>query len=150
MSFTMTRQECQDFLAGGHVGIVCVAEQGRGPLAVPVWYIYERGRNPSEGDEVWISTGKDSRKVQLIKSAGRFSLCVQNEAPPYKYVSVEGPVTAIEVEDTELHSRPLARRYLGQQGGDKYIADMLSDPQYVPGVVVYLRPERWYSADFSE
>jgi nitroimidazol reductase NimA-like FMN-containing flavoprotein (pyridoxamine 5'-phosphate oxidase superfamily) len=36
MSITMTKQEREAFLAGVHVGVVSIAEQGRGPLAVPV------------------------------------------------------------------------------------------------------------------
>jgi nitroimidazol reductase NimA-like FMN-containing flavoprotein (pyridoxamine 5'-phosphate oxidase superfamily) len=144
MSFTMTRQECQNFLAGVHVGVVSVTEEGRGPLAVPVWYIYD------PGGEVWFCTWKKSRKAMLIQRAGRFSMCAQKEEPPYKYVTVEGPVTACEEEDIEAHSRPLARRYLGLEGGDRYVTGLLNDPAYGEGVVIRMRPERWYSGDFSE
>ena len=49
-----------------------------------VWYSYE------PGGEVRIITGRTSRKGKLLECAGRFSLCVQTETLPYKYVSVEG------------------------------------------------------------
>jgi len=39
----MTKQERETFLADLHVGIISVPEQGRGPLTVPIWYLYEPG-----------------------------------------------------------------------------------------------------------
>ena len=44
MSVTMTRDEREQFLAGVHVGVLSVASvDGGGPLAVPVWYVYQPG-----------------------------------------------------------------------------------------------------------
>src|SRR5262250_2005504 len=115
MALTMTRLEREAFLAGVHVGIISIAEEGRGPLTVPIWYAYE------PGGELRVITGRTSRKAQLLQHAGRFSVCVQTETQPYKYVSVEGPVVAIEPADLERDRRPLAHRYLGAQRGDRYI-----------------------------
>ena len=81
MSLAMTKQEREDFLADLHVGIISITEEGRGPLTVPIWYSY------APDGEVRVVTGKTSRKAQLIRRAGRFSLCAQTETPPYKYVS---------------------------------------------------------------
>lgn len=86
MSLTMTKEEREAFLADVHVGVISVAEDGHGPLTVPVWYSYE------PGGEVRIITARRSRKGRLLERAGRFSLCAQTETPPYKYVSVEGPI----------------------------------------------------------
>ena len=43
MSLAMTKEEREAFLADVHVGIISVAEDGHGPLTVPVWYSYEPG-----------------------------------------------------------------------------------------------------------
>ena len=104
MSLTMTKEEREAFLADVHVGVISVAEDGHGPLTVPVWYSYE------PGGEVRIITARASRKGKLLERAGRFSLCAQTETPPYKYVSVEGPIVAIEAADLERDRRPLATR----------------------------------------
>jgi nitroimidazol reductase NimA-like FMN-containing flavoprotein (pyridoxamine 5'-phosphate oxidase superfamily) len=37
MSLAMTRQERETFLADVHVGVISMADEGRGPLAVPIW-----------------------------------------------------------------------------------------------------------------
>jgi nitroimidazol reductase NimA-like FMN-containing flavoprotein (pyridoxamine 5'-phosphate oxidase superfamily) len=140
----MTKQERESFLAGVHVGIISIAEEGRAPLAVPVWYAYEPSGN------LTIMTGRESRKGRLIARAGRFSLCVQTETPPYKYVSVEGPVVASEAADIERDLRPLAHRYLGIKIGDRYVEETRNLPTHNDNVLIQMRPERWLTADYSK
>ena len=38
MSLTMTNEEREAFLADVHVAVISVAEDGHGPLVVPIWY----------------------------------------------------------------------------------------------------------------
>lgn len=143
MAQKMSIKDREQFLAGVHVGVFTVADKaGRGPLAVPVWYLYEAG------GEIAIWTGKDSRKAQLLEKAGRFSFCVQDERPPYKYVTVEGAVSAVEPANLEELVRPLAIRYLGPEAAESYLADL--GPEGVDGdIMIRMKPERWYSLDFS-
>lgn len=143
-SFAMSPAERETFLGEVHVGIISIAEGGRGPLTVPVWYAYE------PGGDVQVITDRSSRKGQLIARHRRFSLCAQTEAPPYRYVTVEGPVIAIEPCDVERHLRPMARRYLGAQGGDHYIERMGGEVMRVDTVIIRMRPERWLSADYGK
>jgi nitroimidazol reductase NimA-like FMN-containing flavoprotein (pyridoxamine 5'-phosphate oxidase superfamily) len=140
----MTRKEREAFLADVHVGIIAIPEEGRGPLTVPVWYSYD------PGGELRLVTGRTSRKGQLLERATRFSLCAQTETPPYKYVSVEGPIIAIDPADLERDLRPLAHRYLGSQKGDAYIEHTRGEPDYADNVLVRMRPERWLTVDFAK
>jgi nitroimidazol reductase NimA-like FMN-containing flavoprotein (pyridoxamine 5'-phosphate oxidase superfamily) len=142
MALAMTKQERESFLADVHVGIISIPEDGHGPLTVPVWSAYERG------GELRVVTGRTSRKGRLLERARRFSLCAQTETPPYRYVSIEGSIVAIETADLERDRRPLARRYLGTEAGDAYIA--ATREEHVDNVVVRMRPERWLTVDFSK
>jgi nitroimidazol reductase NimA-like FMN-containing flavoprotein (pyridoxamine 5'-phosphate oxidase superfamily) len=144
MSLKMTREEREAFLAGVHVGVISIAEAGRGPLAVPIWYGY------TPGGDLWIVTEGNSRKGRLLSSSQRFSLCVQTEAPPYKYVSVEGPVTSIAPADVERDLRPLAHRYLGRELGDGYIESTGGSDSRAESIVVRMHPERWLTTDYSK
>jgi nitroimidazol reductase NimA-like FMN-containing flavoprotein (pyridoxamine 5'-phosphate oxidase superfamily) len=141
MSLTMTKAEREAFLADLHVAVMSVAEEGHGPLVVPIWYSYE------PGGEVRIITARTSRKGALLERAGRFSLCVQTETLPYKYVSVEGPIIAVEAADLERDRRPLAHRYLGAEMGDAYLE---STQDVVGNVLVRMRPERWLTVDYAK
>jgi len=140
---SMTRVEREAFLAELRVGVIAIAEEGRGPLAIPIWYDYR------PGGEVRIVTGAESRKLALLRRVGRFTLCAQDEAPPYRYVAVEGPVVAIEPASIEDDERPLAHRYLGPELGDAYVAATTAEPG--PGnVLVRMRPERWTTVDYRK
>jgi nitroimidazol reductase NimA-like FMN-containing flavoprotein (pyridoxamine 5'-phosphate oxidase superfamily) len=140
MALAMTKEEREAFLTDVHVAIIGVAEDGHGPLVVPIWYTYE------PGGEVRIITGRTSRKAEMLMRAGRFSLCVQTDTLPYKYVSVEGPIVAVEAADLERDRRPLARRYLGTELGDRYIE---STRDVVGNVLFRMRPERWLTVDYA-
>jgi general stress protein 26 len=140
-NLAMTRAERETFLAAVHVAVISVADEGRGPLTIPVWYRYEAG------GAVHFVTGGSSRKAQLIKRAGRLSLCVQTETAPYKYVSVEGPVT-ICTPDFERDGRAIAYRYLGQQLGDWYLQSTAAER--TNSILVSLTPQRWLSVDYSK
>jgi len=74
----------------------------------------------------------------------QFSLCAQSESLPYKYVSIEG-TAMISPADKELHSRPMAHRYLGVKGGDSYVESESGD-----SVRVSTTPERWFTVDYSK
>jgi general stress protein 26 len=143
VSLTMTVGEREAFLAQVHVAVVAVAGgDGRGPLAVPLWYDYR------PGGEVSLITERDSRKTTLIRRAGRITLCVQGTELPYRYVSAEGPITAIEDTVTVEQRRALASRYFGPDGADAYIA---SGPDATGRMVrILMRPEHWLTRDYTK
>jgi hypothetical protein len=125
-----------------HVGIISIADEGRGPLTVPVWYAYE------PGGELRVITSRTSRKGRLLEKAARFRLWAQTESPPYTYVSVAGPIVGIDKADVERDRRPLARQYLGVDGGDAYIAS--TRDEHRDNVLIRMRPERWLTVDFAK
>jgi hypothetical protein len=63
-------------------------------------------------------------------------------------VTAEGPIVSIEPADLERDARPMARRYLGREGGDRY-TDEESAPEIDETILVKMRPEHWLSADYS-
>ncbi|MFM9133374.1 MAG: PPOX class F420-dependent oxidoreductase [Actinomycetota bacterium] len=141
-ALSMTQSEREEFLAGLHVGILGIERPDGPPLTVPIWYAYE------PGGELWFLTSPDSVKGRLLRQSMRFSLCAQSESLPYKYVSVEGTAT-ISPADKELHSRPMAHRYLGVKGGDRYVESGAGEDDG-ESVRVSMVPERWFTLDYSK
>jgi nitroimidazol reductase NimA-like FMN-containing flavoprotein (pyridoxamine 5'-phosphate oxidase superfamily) len=133
----MTPAERDAFLAGVHVAILAVDEPGRGPLAMPIWYIYRDGT-------VQIGMDGESVKARLLQAAGRATVTVQTETAPYKYVCVEGPV---EVRKESRDNLEMASRYLGPDLG-KWYAD--NNPSTESTVLVVLQPEHWRTFDFGK
>ena len=140
MTTRMTKAEREAFLADLHVGVLSVNETDRGPLTVPIWYGYE------PGGEIVLLTGPDSRKGRLLAVGTRVSLCAQSEAPPYAYVTAEGPVVAIEPSHNDTDVRPMAIRYLGPELGAQY-ADSAAEGA---GVRVRIQPEHWLTVDYAK
>jgi nitroimidazol reductase NimA-like FMN-containing flavoprotein (pyridoxamine 5'-phosphate oxidase superfamily) len=133
----MTRAEREEFLAGVHVGVLAIDEPGRGPLALPVWYEYV-------GGDVIVNIDDDTRKAELVRAARRATLTVQDETPPYKYVSVEGPAT---IEARTGNDVALAGRYLGPELGEWYVQN---NPPTDASVALRLKPEHWRTYDFAK
>ena len=138
----MTEAEREAFLAGLHVGVLSIARRGKGPLALPIWYLYARG-------EVLLSMSGSSVKANLLRKRVRATLTVQQEAPPYRYVMVEGPVTLAPYDpDTkEIDTKELATRYLGAEMGAWYAKH---NPPSKDSVVARLVPEQWLTVDYSK
>jgi nitroimidazol reductase NimA-like FMN-containing flavoprotein (pyridoxamine 5'-phosphate oxidase superfamily) len=134
---TMSKADREAFLAEPHVAVLSLPRDGAPCLAAPVWYRYQ------PGGDVLLSLEAESEKIRLIEASGHASLCVQNEAMPYKYVTVEGSTSVGEPDDGL--ERILAQRYLGDEVADLYlqaIEDSISR-------VVRLTVERWRTVDYT-
>ena len=138
MSLAMTKDERETFLAGLHVGVIAFPDTNSGPLNAPIWYDY----TPERGLSVIISP--ESRKGKLASVGTRVSLVAQDEAPPYKYVSVEGPIASIDpLAEGELEA--MATRYLGEEMGKADAANGGGD-----SVSIKIAIERWLTVDYAK
>ncbi len=133
----MDESEREAFLADVHVGVLAIARRDKGPLALPIWYLFRDG-------EVVMGMDGESLKAKLLRAAGRATLTVQTEIPPYKYVSVEGPVVLVAEQRDDLE---MASRYLGEELGRWYAEH---NPSTERSIVAKLRPERWTTSDFGK
>jgi len=133
----MTEAERSEFLAAVRVGVLAVDHPEHGPLALPIWYQWD-------DEVVVISMDGSSLKARLLRAAGRATMTVQDEAPPYSYVSVEGPVDVASEPGDVL---AMATRYLGPELG-KWYAD--TNPSSADTVLVRLTPEKWRTCDFGK
>jgi hypothetical protein len=129
------------FLAEPHIAALSVsAGPDRGPLTVPIWYQYE------PGGEAWVLTEAGSRKARLIEAAGCFTLMVERVTPTVRYVSVEGPVTRM-IPGTDELLQEITVRYLPPEKVPAYLEFARAD--FGEQVAIYLRPQRWLSADLG-
>ena len=135
----MTETEKQEYLADLHVGVLSLNNDSKGPLTAPIWYDYE------PGGELWFITGPNSLKGKLLVVGVRLSLVAQSEDPPYKYVSVEGPVVSID-ESTKDDLLAMAVRYLGDDGGRQYAENSNTSG----GIIVRVKLERWLCVDYGK
>ena len=143
----LTEQESQQFLAEPRVGVVSVAaDEGRPPLAVPVWHHYEPGGLLT----FFTSTqGRRARKVRLIEAAGVVTFTVQHPEPPYKYVMVEGTIVDADRSPAEEDVVAIVRRYLPEEMARRFAAAELGRENR-EFVLYRVRPDRFVSFDFGD
>ncbi|HMM75912.1 MAG TPA: pyridoxamine 5'-phosphate oxidase family protein [Gammaproteobacteria bacterium] len=137
MAHVFSIAEREAFLAEVRVAVVAIAARDRGPLAVPVWYAY------APGGEIGLWMDGASAKVRELRREGRLTLCVQDATRPYRYVSVEGPVTGIAPIDVERELRPLIARYLGADAVEAYLAGFGGADGVRGDVWVRVAPAHW-------
>jgi hypothetical protein len=84
-----------------------------------------------------INTGATSVKGRDIRHDQRFALCVDDDRPPFTFVTVEGVASVSEDHDELLHwSTVIGGRYMGSDR-----AEAFGVRNAVPGeLVVRLRP----------
>ncbi|MCH5645364.1 MULTISPECIES: pyridoxamine 5'-phosphate oxidase family protein [unclassified Gordonia (in: high G+C Gram-positive bacteria)] len=139
MALTVTERE--QFLSEPHIAALSVeAEPGRAPLTVPIWYQYTPGERP------WLLTGTESRKLGLIRAAGRFTLMVERVEPTIRYASVSGDVVGYD-DATRDDLWEMAARYLPEEKVGPYV-DFAWD-NHGPQTRVTLEPRQWVSLDLG-
>ena len=144
----LTEQEREAFLADLHVATLSVAsDSDRPPLTVPIWYHYQPGGNVTFFTG---SHGQKARKSRLIEKAGVLSLSVQQESPPYKFVTVEGTVVQTDRSPSAEQLLAIIRRYLPEEMAQGFVQEELSVAPTDSELVLYsVRPDRWLTFDFS-
>ena len=111
----MTDDEARDFLAVGDRTAVfaTVQEDGR-PHAVPTWY-------ELDGDEIVFTTWHATVKAANIRRDPRVTLVVQDPAPPYDYVSVEGEARLIDdLAECRRIATALGAKYMGAEQAEAF------------------------------
>jgi PPOX class probable F420-dependent enzyme len=102
--------------------LATVRRDGR-PHVAPVWY------DVDDDGTVVFNTGADTVKGRNLRRTGRAALSVQDDRPPYSFVTVEGPVEVSEdLEEVRRWAARLGGRYLG---ADR--AEEMGERNGVPG-----------------
>ena len=139
MSPAMGTEERQAFLAGMHVGIFSVARAAGAPLSLPAWYTY------APGEELRVLLLPQDPRTEWLQEQRPVSLCVQDEMPPYRYVAVEGPVTALIPVQREQEYWPLILRYLPEMWAQGYLRHTWpeGDARGEAMLFAHVRPDVW-------
>jgi PPOX class probable F420-dependent enzyme len=111
----MTKEEYTDFLLQGtKTGkLATVREDGR-PHVVPIWFVLD-------GDNLVFNTGESSVKARNMKRDPRVSLSVDDQKPPFSFVTIEGTVTLSDDPAELLHwATRIGGRYMGEDKAEAF------------------------------
>lgn len=89
------------------------------PHAAPIWYDLDR-----VGDgigQIVFNTGEHTVKGRNLAADPRLSLVVQDDRPPFSFVSIDGEATLIDDLDEVRHwAGRIGGRYMGADRADEY------------------------------
>jgi PPOX class probable F420-dependent enzyme len=115
MAIKMTDEERRAFLLHGtRTGKLAVVREDGTPHAVPIWFVLD-------GDDVIFNTGAATVKGRALLRDRVASMCVDDDRPPFAYVTVAGPVEISDDLDEMLPwATRIAARYMGAEQADAF------------------------------
>ena len=115
MSQQMTDEEYRSFLTkSARTGkLATVGADGR-PHVVPIWFVLD-------GETIVFTTGRGSAKARHIRRDPRVALCVDDEAPPFAFVLIEGTAqTTLNPPEMLEWTTRIGGRYMGVARAEEY------------------------------
>ena len=129
----MSHEEWREFVSTGtRTGMLATVRSDGRPHVVPVWFLLD-------GDDVVFTTWHASVKGRNLRRDPRAALCVEDDAPPYAFVLLDGDVRiSADVADVRHWATRIAARYMGADRAEQFGAR-----NGVPGeLLVRLSPAR--------
>jgi len=111
----MTAARAHAFLEEGtRTGKLASTRADGSPHVTPVWFVLD-------GDDVVFTTHTTSVKARTLQRDRRAALCVDDEAPPYSFVIVEGTVELSDDLDALLAwATRIGARYMGGERAEEF------------------------------
>lgn len=111
----MTDEEIREFLSEGtRTGKLAVTRHDGSPHVTPIWFVLD-------GDDIVFNTSADTVKVRSLASEPRVAMAVDDQAPPYSFVMVEGTVSVSDDLDEMLPiSTRIGGRYMGADRAEEF------------------------------
>ena len=136
MAREMTPEEIRAFLLEGTrtAMLATVRADGR-PHVAPVWFVLD-------GDDIIFNTGENTIKGRTLRRDPRVSIAVDDAAPPFSFVMIEGIAELSDDLDAMLPwSTAISGRYMGAE-----LAEQYGRRNAVAGeLLVRVRPQRTVS-----
>ena len=111
----MTETEWKQFVTvGTRTGKLATTRLDGRPHVVPIWFVLD-------GEELVFNAHSETVKGRSLRRTGWASLCVDDERPPFSFVTVSGPVTLSTDADELLESATrIAARYMGEEHAEQF------------------------------
>ena len=135
----MSADEIREFLTSEppRTGILGTVRADGRPHVAPVWF------DVDDDGTIVFNTSAESVKGRNLTRTGTASICVDEDRPPFSFVTVDGPVElSDDPADLLRWATRIGGRYMGADQAEAYGARNAVPPE----LVVRLRPKRVTSA----
>jgi PPOX class probable F420-dependent enzyme len=121
----MSKKEIRKFLMHGtFTGKLATVKKDGSSHIVPIWFVLDSGNKKGSGgdDDIIFTTNSTSVKAKNIQRENRVSICVDDQTPPFSFVTVYGTAKIHHYKQNELFklATKIAQRYMGKDNAEDY------------------------------
>ena len=119
----MSNREIRKFLMKGtFTGKLGTVKKDGSTLVVPIWFILEERKSGDKIGNIYFTTYSGSTKAKNIQRDSRTSICVDDQTPPFSFVSIYGKAVILPYMQKEVlrWATRIAERYMGKKNAKAY------------------------------
>ena len=89
---------------------------------VPFWFVLDNRNSRGQIGDIILTTGDTSVKAQNIQRDNRVSICVDDQIPPFSFVTIFGSAKIQPYKQKEVlkWATKIAERYMGKNNAEAY------------------------------
>jgi hypothetical protein len=110
------------------------------PRVVPMWFHWT-------GEEFLMGAPPNAPKMKVLGDHPRVAFSIDSNEWPYRVLCVRGTASVQEVEGRFAEYEAMARRYLGEEGGQQFLAQQ--QQTFARWTRIAIRPEQVRILDFQ-
>jgi PPOX class probable F420-dependent enzyme len=118
----MSKKEIRDFLMEGtFTGKLATVKKDGSSHVVPIWFVLDDS-DYDNTDNIVFTTNSTSVKAKNIQYNNRVSICIDDQTPPFSFVTVYGTAKLHHYKQDELlkWATKIAQRYMGKNNAEAY------------------------------
>ncbi len=116
----MSKKEITKFIMQNTLtGKLATVKKDGSPHVVPIWFILDDIDN---SDDIIFTTGSTSVKARNIQRNDRVCICIDDQTPPFSFVTVYGIAEIQQFNQNELlkWATKIAERYMGKDNAESF------------------------------
>ncbi|MGW0995306.1 PPOX class F420-dependent oxidoreductase [Streptomyces sp. NPDC002520] len=115
MAQKMTDEEWRAFVSHGtRTGKLATVRRDGSPHLAPIWFLLD-------GDDLVFNTGEETVKGRNLARDGRTALCVDDDRPPFSFVTLNGRARLSgDLDEVRHWATRIAARYMGEDRAEEF------------------------------
>jgi PPOX class probable F420-dependent enzyme len=119
----MSNTEIARFLMQGtFTGKLATVKKDGSSHVVPIWFVLDNENSRGKIGNIVFTTGETSVKANNIQRDNRVNICVDDQRPPFSFVTVFGTAKIYPYKQKEVlkWATKIAERYMGKDNAEAY------------------------------
>jgi len=119
----MSKTQIRRFLnKGTFTGKLATVKKDGSSHVVPIWFVLDYQNNEDNLGNIYFTTFIGSVKAENIQRDNRISMCIDDQTPPFSFVTIHGTAKLYPYKQKEVlkWATRIAERYIGKKDSKAY------------------------------